>query len=1020
MASSSSSFWPDETLQKKYDVFLSFRGADTRNNFTSHLYSAFSQNNIETFIDDKLIRGDEISQSLLNAIKESEIAVVIFSEGYASSRWCLKELVKILKCKEEYGQIVIPIFYHIDPSDVRNQTGNFGTAFSKLKERFKDRVQKLQKWSNALREAANLSGFDSYVIRSESVLVQKIVESILRRLNDMDFPIELDKDLVGVESRIKDIESLLSYGSGRVCTLGIWGIGGIGKTTIARAVFNKFSSHFDGFCFLENVREEYEKNGGLPQLQRKLLSTLLRDENLKIDISSMRYHFKRLGRRKVLIIFDDVTHPDQIESLVYRLDWFMTGSLIIITTRDKQILQNCGVERIYEMKELENVDALKLFSWYAFKQDHPNVGYKELSDMVLQSAQGVPLALKVLGRFLFGRSKGEWNSEIEKLKRIPHKEIQKVLKISYDGLDDKIQNIFLDIACFLKGVERDFAIQFFNACGFYAEIGISVLVDKCLIIISDNKISMHDLLQEMGREIVRQESVDDPGKRSRLCDAEEILEVLMYNTGTKAIQGISLDMSKVEEISFSFNNLKKMRNLRFLKFYRENKCKILDFEDEGYIFPKLSYLQWHGYPLKSLPIHGKNLVSLKLHNSKVEQLWHGVQNLVNLKEINLGGSEQLTKLPDLSKAQNLEELRLNGCSSLVETHSSIEYLNKLVTLDLSDCKSLKSLPRCMRLESLANLYVSGTVIEELPSSVVCTKISFLDVRDCCITELPETLGQLFSLQVLCLDKNYFERIPGSIVNLPELKRLSLRYCERLQLLPDLPCNLQYMDAAHCTSLEVSSCLSTMKLTTLYKYIVESFHLSNCYKLDWEQRDYGINFIFPGSEIGEWFKHQSMGSSVTVKLRPVDWNLFKSKLVGYAFCFIVALDEHPNDYIDHKRSFSLRYKMNVKTEDGDWHFAWQDSVGTFGGLNLRIQHFVDSEHVVLGYHVFSRLLRSFSRKFGSIKEFSLQFYLRKDLDDQYVDCCEGVRKCGINLVYAQELEESMEAISTDEEEQDEEE
>ncbi|KAJ4721625.1 Disease resistance protein [Melia azedarach] len=303
----------------------------------------------------------------------------------------------------------------------------------------------------------------------------------------------------------------------------------------------------------------------------------------------------------------------------------------------------------------------------------------------------------------------------------------------------------------------------------------------------------------------------------------------------------------------------------------------------------------------------------------------------------------------------------------------------------------------MRLESPANLYVSGTVIEELPSSVVCTKISFLDVRDCCITELPETLGQLFSLQVLCLDKKYFERIPESIVNLPELKRLSLRYCQRLQSLPDLPCNLQYIDAAHCTSLEVSSCLSTMKLTTLYKYIVESFHLSNCYKLDWEQRDYGINFIFPGSEIGEWFKHQSMGSSVTVKLRP-----------------------HPNDYIDHKRSFSLRYKMNVKTEDGDWHFAWQDSVGTFGGLNLCIRHFVDSEHVVLGYHVFSRLLRMFSRKFGSIKEFSLQFYLRKDLDDQYVACCEGVRKCGINLVYAQELEESMAANSTDEEEEDEEE
>ncbi|XP_052294733.1 disease resistance protein RPV1-like isoform X2 [Citrus sinensis] len=159
MASSSSS----PRNSNKYEVFLSFKGEDTRDNFTSHLYSALCQNKIETFIDNDLKRGDEISQSLLDTIEASTISIVIFSERYASSGWCLDELLKILECKHGYGQIVIPVFYRVDPSHVRRQTGNFGDFFSKLEERF---PQKLQRWRNALTAAANLSGFDSHVIRN--------------------------------------------------------------------------------------------------------------------------------------------------------------------------------------------------------------------------------------------------------------------------------------------------------------------------------------------------------------------------------------------------------------------------------------------------------------------------------------------------------------------------------------------------------------------------------------------------------------------------------------------------------------------------------------------------------------------------------------------------------------------------------------------------------------------------------------------------------------------------------------
>jgi len=147
---------------EKFDVFISFRGEDTRRKFTSHLNEALKRSSIRTFIDDsELEKGGEISSALIKAIEESSASIVIFSKDYASSKWCLNELVKILECKKDNGQIVIPIFYEIDPSHVRNQIGSYGQAFEKHKQNLKDNKDKLQKWKDALTEAATLSGWDS-------------------------------------------------------------------------------------------------------------------------------------------------------------------------------------------------------------------------------------------------------------------------------------------------------------------------------------------------------------------------------------------------------------------------------------------------------------------------------------------------------------------------------------------------------------------------------------------------------------------------------------------------------------------------------------------------------------------------------------------------------------------------------------------------------------------------------------------------------------------------------------------
>ena len=154
------------TPQWDYDVFLSFRGEDTRNGFTGHLYQALCDNGINTFIDNDLQRGEEISVELVKAIKSSMISIIIFSQDYAFSSWCLEELVEILNCKLN-GQWVVPVFYKVDPSEVcKQEKGDFKVALAEQENKFKNNIEKVQRWRTALNEAASLSGWhykDGYV-----------------------------------------------------------------------------------------------------------------------------------------------------------------------------------------------------------------------------------------------------------------------------------------------------------------------------------------------------------------------------------------------------------------------------------------------------------------------------------------------------------------------------------------------------------------------------------------------------------------------------------------------------------------------------------------------------------------------------------------------------------------------------------------------------------------------------------------------------------------------------------------
>jgi len=163
---SESCSWSTSTSLTRHDVFLNFRGEDTRDNFISHLYAALQRKHIEAYIDYRLHRGEEISPALETAIEESKIYVLVFSENYASSTWCLNELTKILDCKKRYGRDVIPVFYKVDPSTIRKQEERYKEAFEEHEQRFNDDIDKVQGWRDALTEAAALSGWDSKATRS--------------------------------------------------------------------------------------------------------------------------------------------------------------------------------------------------------------------------------------------------------------------------------------------------------------------------------------------------------------------------------------------------------------------------------------------------------------------------------------------------------------------------------------------------------------------------------------------------------------------------------------------------------------------------------------------------------------------------------------------------------------------------------------------------------------------------------------------------------------------------------------
>ncbi|KAI9127442.1 hypothetical protein K1719_002001 [Acacia pycnantha] len=790
------------TYKWRYDVFLSFYGDDTRHGFVSHLYESLHRSGIHAFIDYKIRNGEHITAALFKAIEESRIAIIVFSENYAKSTFCLLELEKVVDCFKEKSRLIYPVFYHVDPSELRRPKGSYAQALKLQEERFKDNRHKVEKWRQVLSQVADLKGYHLIPkIANEQECITWITSDVAARINLK--PLHVTNSPVGLESRVKEVISCLDLWSTKeIKMIGIWGAGGIGKSTIARAVYNSIADNFEGVCFLFEVRKHSEMPTGLSHLQEKLLGRLVMEKDLKLD----DYHEgipiieHRLSQRKILLILDDVDESNQLKALAGSCDWFGHGSRIIITTRNKQLLESHGIESIYDVKELNGWESLKLLTWYAFKKENVDSNYMEVCKRAMHYCCGFPLVLEVIGSHLYDKEVSQWNSALEQFKSIPDRTVLNALKLSFDMLEEVEKQVFLDLACFFNGKKSTHVNDMLQCIhGIQSEYAIGNLVDKSLIKIVQDCITMHDLIEDLGKDIVRQESSYEPGERSRLWFSKDILHVLQEDTGTNKVEAIILDLPKSIEVQWSGEELLKMKNLKMLVV--RNAC----FSGSPKYLPNsLRWFEWKGYAFNFFPVCPTQLVYLDLSYSSCEFLQTSNKKFPNLSRMNLRNCKFLQQILDLSGASNLKELWLDGCTNLIEIHDSVGCLNNMRVLSAIGCKNLKIFPSRLSLTSLEHLNLRGcSSLQTFPEISRASNLIELWLDDCTnLIGIHDSVGCLNKLRKLSAIGCNNLRIFPSRLSLTSLEHLNLRGCSSLQTFPEISgaSNLKELWLDGCTNL----------------------------------------------------------------------------------------------------------------------------------------------------------------------------------------------------------------------------
>ncbi|KAH7404233.1 hypothetical protein KP509_15G017000 [Ceratopteris richardii] len=769
---------------------------------------------------DMKVHDSESSSSLMN---EGHISIVCYCRVDTAHQMFIDRVLNTFKmlgleiCWKERAasaslQTIDYAETHYGSNEPHCENGGTSNTFSNFVEiSFEQPIGQLEK----LEYKVNVDDKVEYKVMVDEVLellskenkmIKEVIYFPIDRLQRQD---EIEACIIDCWSRSND----------SLQCVGLLGEEGVGKTTVAKLIYERIHQHFEHSCFCSRITTNvYSNSFNLVALQKQILEDLILGDKKQQHVKNTEEGGEALKNKlkdiNALIVLNDVGTLDHLKALSFPLCGALgPKSIVLITSSKPDILVTVQSRKIVKIERLDKDSSRRLFYHHAFMKGESPVELKELAEEVIDACEGRPLLLKTIGADLYHNSSvSYWNERLCLLKRYTNNTFEK-LKISLEGLDSKQKNAFLDICCFLIGEKEEVAYSVLEGSDGIDRAQLNELKSRCLIsthgVGEEKRITMHDRLRDMGRHIIRE------NEKNRAWDEETIKEILEDKRAILELRVLSAQIEVFCETKISQCTV--FDKVRILEVKADTPCWVVDDSRDfmGKVCcDELRLLRWRGASFGHLPsgLCSEKLRVLDLSHSNIKEMPTSLRNLVILELQSCSKFERFTAPFDTSMP-SLRRLNLFKCKSLTGLDPSIQKLNNLTYLDVGLCGRIRIPDEVKKLYSLQGLSFLPKNIRILNLSSCSNLKSMDDVSPLenleeldisCCTNLTH-LSTMHSLRKLDLNAcNALEGLDSCFKDFSSLQELNLSNCTSLKTLSCLPSCLQKLNLRECTELETVS------------------------------------------------------------------------------------------------------------------------------------------------------------------------------------------------------------------------